>query len=128
MPVSTDYTSNANNSPADAPAMKTGKLTMAGSLTAGNYIVLAVGFTPRYIKVMNVTQLSQFEWFEGMTFDTCLRTVSAGTRTLQTTNKGLGVCDSTGTEKSTGRYISLSQNATLAAATANDVLYWYAVA
>ena len=127
MAVSTDYTANANTAPSDSPNVKAGKLTMAGSLTAGNYIVLHVGFTPRFVCFENATDRTRVEWFEGMADDTCIKTAAAGTRTLETTNKGITVCDVNGTASATGRYIAIAQNATLAAVTASDVCYWHAI-
>lgn len=43
---------------------------------------ITTGFRPRYVKVSNVTSRDQMEWFEGMTDDTGVKTVAAGTRTL----------------------------------------------
>lgn len=45
---------------------------------------IALGFTPRYIFVENETDRIRFEWFEGMTSAYCVKTVAAGTRTLET--------------------------------------------
>ena len=43
-----------------------------------------LGFKPKYIRVVNVTDRIENEWFEGMTSAHALRTVAAGTRTLET--------------------------------------------
>ena len=43
-----------------------------------------VGFDVRYVRVENVTDRICFEWFSGMTSGHALRTVAAGTRTLET--------------------------------------------
>ena len=43
---------------------------------------ITTGFKPRYVKVSNVTSGDQEEWFEGMTDDTAVKTVAAGTRTI----------------------------------------------
>lgn len=53
----------------------------AGSPAAASY---DIGFTPRYVKVDNVTDRISFEWYTGMTSDHCVKTVAAGTRTLET--------------------------------------------
>ena len=45
---------------------------------------LSLGFKPRYIRVDNVTDRIALEWFEGMTTAHALKTVAAGTRTLET--------------------------------------------
>jgi hypothetical protein len=110
--ASTDYTLNALTQAQDRQHA-VGKLTMAGSLTAGNYIQLTVGFKPRYIRVCSNTSRIQVEWWEGMADDTCIKTAANGTRTIETTNKGL-------TPKANG--FEISQNATLAAVAASDVV------
>ena len=53
----------------------------AGSPANASY---NVGFTPRYIKVDNVTDRTVWEWYEGMTSAYAAQTVAAGTRTLIT--------------------------------------------
>ncbi len=53
----------------------------AGSPAAASY---RVGFTPRYVKVENATDRILNEWYEGMTSAHAVRTVAAGTRTLET--------------------------------------------
>lgn len=45
---------------------------------------IEVGFTPRYVQVVNQTDQITFEWYEGMTADHCIKTVAAGTRTAET--------------------------------------------
>lgn len=41
-----------------------------------------VGFLPRHVLFVNITDLLLDEWFDGMAADTALHTVAAGTRTL----------------------------------------------
>jgi hypothetical protein len=55
-------------------------LDSAGT-TAASY---DVGFAPSYIRVVNVTDRIEFEWFLGMTSGHALMTIAAGTRTLET--------------------------------------------
>ena len=43
-----------------------------------------VGFKPRYVRVDNVTDRIALEWYEGMTSAHAVKTVAAGTRTLET--------------------------------------------
>lgn len=43
---------------------------------------ITCGFKPRYVKVVNVTSRDQMEWYEGMADDSGIKTVAAGTRTL----------------------------------------------
>jgi hypothetical protein len=65
---------------------------------------------------------------EGMAADSCIKTVAAGTRTLEVTggNHGITVCDSDGTANTSGRYVSISQNATLALILASKTCGWMA--
>lgn len=42
-----------------------------------------VGFKPRYIRIVNVTDRIEFEWFFGMDSGSSMKTVAAGTRTLE---------------------------------------------
>jgi hypothetical protein len=46
---------------------------------------LSVGFDPRQFRIINVTDQIEYEWHNGMTNPGAIRTVAAGTRTLQTT-------------------------------------------
>ena len=45
-----------------------------------------VGFIPRHVIFVNLTDRISDEWFEGMSAANSLHTVAAGTRTLETTN------------------------------------------
>lgn len=69
------------------PAVELTRLTTishfddAGSPAAASY---TVGFQPRYVRVENATDRIANEWFEGMTSAHAVRTVAAGTRTLET--------------------------------------------
>lgn len=127
MAINSTYTqSNLSNKEA-APAFAAGRITFgADSITAADYVVQACGFTPRYIKVENVTDRISTEWYEGMAADTCIKTAAAGTKTLETTNLGLTVCDSDGTANTSGRSFKIAQNATLAVIAASKVLNWVA--
>ena len=128
MANNTDFTQTGNTGPSDAAQVKVGRVTMpATSITAADYLVQSVGFTPRYVKWDNNTSRIQAEWYEGMTADTCIKTAAAGTRTIETTNKGITICDSDGTANTKGRYFKVSQNATLLAIAASDVINWVAV-
>jgi hypothetical protein len=99
----------------------------ATAITAADYLVQTLGFVPKYIKVENVTDRISAEWYLGMAADTCVKTAAAGTKTLETTNKGLTVCDSDGTANTAGRSFKISQNATLAVIAASKVLNWIAI-
>jgi hypothetical protein len=123
-------TTSTGNSPAvDSPKFAAGRIVMdASSLTATEFLLLSLGFTPKYVAFTNVTDRIKIEWYEGMAADTCLKTAAAGTVTLETTNQGITICDSEGNASTTGRYALVSQNATLAVVTASDVHTWMAIA
>jgi|ERR1035437_916334 hypothetical protein len=65
-----------------------------GNVATGRYltdataaaIVITLGFTPRYVRVVNVTSLDAEEWFEGMAAASAVKAVAAGTTTLITSN------------------------------------------
>ena len=53
--------------------------------TAAVIETFTVGFQPRYIAIHNLTDRISHEWFQGMADLSALKTVAAGTRTLDTT-------------------------------------------
>lgn len=120
-------TRTGNSAPAGQAQYKCGKIVLdATSITAGDYMLVEVGFTPKYVNFVNLTDRIGVEWFEGMTADTCLKSAAAGTRTLETTNKGVTICDVEGNAATDGRCFKVSQNATLAVIAASKTLYWEA--
>lgn len=128
MATNTAYTTNNQTQAMDAPQRAAGRITYpATSIVAADFTQVDVGFTPRYIQWCDVTSRIQIEWFEGMAADTCIKTAANGTRTIETTNQGVTICDSTGTASTTGRSFKISQNATLAAILASEVINWRAV-
>jgi hypothetical protein len=105
-----------------------GRITMpADSITATDFLKQTVGFTPVYVKFVNVTDRITVEWHNGMAADTCVKTAAAGTQTLETTNQGITICDSDGTANTAGNTFKVSQNATLAVIAASKVINWYAL-
>lgn len=128
MAINSTYTQVGNIGAADTARVKHGRITFDGtSITAADYVVQEVGFTPAYIRVENVTDRIAVEWFAGMTDDTCVKTAAAGTKTLETTNKGLTVCDDEGNANANGRCFKVSQNATLAVIAASKTINWIAI-
>lgn len=124
-------TAAGNTTAVDQPKSAFGKITLdATALVATEYLALPVGFTPKYVRFENATDRIMVEWFEGMAEDTCIKTVAAGTRTLETTNKGISLAtlSSTiaGSTDATARTVLVSQNATLAVVAASKVCYWHA--
>ena len=127
MAINTTYTQNGNTGAVDSRAPKVGRLTLgADSITAADFLQQEVGFTPRYIRVWNVTDRVSIEWFEGMAANTALKTAAAGTQTLETSNGGITICDSDGTANTSGRYFKILQNSSLAVVLASKVLTWVA--
>jgi hypothetical protein len=58
--------------------------------------IVALGFVPKYVKLVNATDRTIYEWFDGMAAGTTLKTVAAGTVTLDTSDVALtaGAIDS----------------------------------
>lgn len=128
MAVNSTYTQSAGPNVPKPLQVASGRITFdATAITAADYVVQQLGFTPKMIYVENVTDRISVQWHEGMTQDTCIKQAAAGTRTIETTNKGLAVCRSDGTQDANGTYFSISQNATLAVIAASKVLNWYAI-
>lgn len=48
-------------------------------------VSLSIGFIPRIFRIHNVTDRISYEWYNGMTNPGAVKTVAAGTRTLETT-------------------------------------------
>lgn len=124
--IDTGITATGNAAPSDSPGFKVGRFTHDASLTAGDYLLFECGFTPKFVRVVNVTDRIQVEWFEGMADDTCLKRVAAGDMSIETTNKGITITDSAGTPNTTGKCFTVSKNSTLAVITADDVHTWMA--
>lgn len=96
----------------------TGKITYdATAITATDYTRVFTGFKPRYIRWTNLTDRTVIEWQEGFGANECLKTIAAGTKTLDTTAAAV-VVDNAG--------FRILQNATLAAILASKVCYWEA--
>lgn len=120
-------TITGNSVPSDWPQYKVGRIVFdATAITAADSVVVNLGFTPKYICWENVTDRVKIEWYEGMAANTSIKTAAAGTRTLETSNGGITVCDSDGVANTTGKSFSVLQNATLAAILASKVCNWKA--
>ena len=66
----------------DAPQVANGSFLDDAASPAA--ISITLGFTPKYVRVVNQTTRVMYEWFEGMTAAHALKTVAAGTRTAET--------------------------------------------
>lgn len=104
----------------DSPSTARGKIVFdATAITAADSTRVLTGFKPRYVRWVNLTDRVEVEWFEGMDANTCLKTVAAGTRTLETSggNGGVTVDD---------KGFRVLQNATLAAILASKTCIYEA--
>jgi hypothetical protein len=61
----------------------TGRYLDTGTVAAYTF---TVGFTPKYVRIVNLTSGDTMEWFEGMAAASASKTVAAGTRSLITSN------------------------------------------
>jgi hypothetical protein len=120
-------TVTGNQVPSDSPQVKVGRIVFdATAIVAADSTLVNLGFTPRYVCWENVTDRTKIEWYEGMAANTCIKTAAAGTRTLETTNGGITICNSEGVADVNGKAFSVLQNATLAAILASKVCTWAA--
>jgi hypothetical protein len=88
MPFTSSVQSNSNG----VDNVAVGKAVTSSATAAAATFTL--GFAPRYIKFVNLTDRITDEWFEGMASASSLHTVAAGTLTLETTN-GVAVSGNT---------------------------------
>lgn len=105
----------------------------ATAITAADYWSVTVGFIPKYFVFHNDTDRTMVEWRDGMATDSCIKTVAAGTRTLEVTGGNKGIVVGTGalTSAPSGTIpgagqVQVSQNATLAAILASKTCRWTA--
>ena len=89
------------------------------ALTATDYVEIACGFKPRYVKWTNITDRISVEHFQGMTDDTCVKRAADNAGTLETTNQGITL---------TANGFRVSQNATLAVCALSTVSHFRAIA
>lgn len=74
-------TSTQNNADTSERFAQGGHLDNAGTPAA---LTVTLGFTPKYVRVVNLTDRIEFEFFYGMTNTHALKTIANGTRTLET--------------------------------------------
>jgi len=104
------------------PAFLTGKIVFgATAIVAADYIEVDVGFKPSYVNFVNMTDRISGEHYQGMADNSCLKTIAAGTRTLEVTGGNGGI-----TLTATG--FRVLQNATLALVLASKDCYFKAEA
>jgi len=76
------FTTNTRLDSGGVVNFSSGKLDSDGSAAA---FVVSLGFVPREFKMVNLTDRITYEWANQMTNPGALKTVAAGTRTLETT-------------------------------------------
>jgi hypothetical protein len=91
----------------------------ATAITATDYTEIDIGFKPKYVEFINATDRVGGEFYEGMDANSCIKTVAAGTRTLEVTGGNGGI-----TLTDTG--FRVLQNATLALILASKTCYFRA--
>lgn len=105
-----------------SPGLVVGKVVFdATAITAADYVEIDVGFQPKYVNWLNVTDRVGGEHWKGMADESCLKTAAAGTRTLEVTggNKGITL---------TPRGFRVAQNATLALILASKTIHFHCLA
>jgi hypothetical protein len=119
MPENIAYTKTEN------PSQSNGQLSVgqivfpATVIVATDFIEVDVGFRPKHVVFSNTTDRVEGEYFEGMAANTCIKTVAAGTRTLEVSNGGITLTDNG---------FRVSQNATLALVLASKTCHYIAQA
>lgn len=77
-------TSSQTKAPASAFNLARGRYLDSAATPAA--VTLTVGFLPRAVKWVNLTDRIQYEWYEGMAANTTLKTIANGTRSLETSD------------------------------------------
>lgn len=101
MALTTNTQSNSNG----VNCFALGQIVSDASAAAA--VTITLGFKPRYVKFVNLTDRITDEWFEGMASASSLHAVAAGTLTLETTN-GIAVSGNTFTLTATTMVASKS--------------------
>lgn len=86
------FTSSTQTNTTGVSNFAVGKIVTDAAAAAAATITL--GFTPRYVRFINLTDRITDEWYGGMASASSLHTVAAGTLTLETTN-GIAVSGNT---------------------------------
>lgn len=111
------YTKTQNNTQG-TPAFAQGKVVFdATAIVATDYVEIDLGFRPNVVEWENATDRTSGKWYAGMADNACVKTVAAGTRTLES----VGITP-------TPSGFRVSQNATLALILASKTCYFTAQA
>jgi hypothetical protein len=71
-------------------------------------VEITLGFRPKRVKWVNLTDRIEIEWFEGMSDNTCLKRAANGTGTLESV--GITVSDDGFTVNDDGTLAAIAQN------------------
>lgn len=124
MAINTTYTATTTNAQA-APQNAAGRVTYdATSIVTTDYTLIEVGFTPRFIRWVNVTDRINVMWQEGLTAGYSLKIAADGTLSAPTV--GITICNAAGTADTEGKYFKVLQQSALGAILASKVCNWYA--
>jgi len=85
-------TTNTQNNSHGVSNFATGRIVSDGGAAAA--LTITLGFAPRKVKFVNLTDRITDEWYEGMASASSLHTVAAGTMTLDLVN-GIAVSGNT---------------------------------
>ena len=125
MAINTTYTATVTQAP-PAPQHAAGRITYDGTtITATDYTLVEVGFTPRYIRWVNVTDRITIMWQEGLTAGYSLKIAADGTLSAPTV--GITICNAAGTADTEGKYFKVLQQSALGAILASKVCNWQAI-
>lgn len=83
---------------------------------AAGVMTISLGFTPKYFKILNVTDRLGQEWYEGMNSGDFVETAAAGDKTLETDDKVVVDTDAN----------TVTVTFSGGAATDNDTVVWVA--
>jgi len=88
MAITTNTQTNTNG----VANLAVGKIVSDAGAAAA--LTISLGFVPRFVRFVNLTDRITDEWYEGMASASSLHVVAAGTQTLETTN-GIAVSGQT---------------------------------
>jgi hypothetical protein len=115
------YTLTRNDSGINANMVEGVIVFPATAIVATDYVEIDVGFQPRYVNFLNITDRVGGEYWKGMADNSCLKTIADGTRTLEVTGGNGGITLTT-------RGFRVLQNATLALVLASKTINFHCIA
>lgn len=107
--MTTAFTTNTQQAASGVHNNTTG-VAVTTSATATD-TTFTLGFVPRYVCWENTTDRIKFEWYYGMAADSAIKTVAAGTRTLETSD---GITVNSPASDGSGASFTIAKEAILA--------------